>query len=67
MLKSKVEIKEFIKNLFTSSEIEINGVKAEKADLISLCERITQGMEKISKQKQYIRAGHIEKICITTY
>lgn len=66
MLKSRAEIKEFIKTLFTSSKIEINGEIAYHDDLVRLCERVSSGRENIQSQKQYISAGRIEKICVTT-
>lgn len=66
MLKSRAEIREFIKTLFASSEIIINGSVASQEDLVALCERVTSGKENIKSQKQYINAKQIEKICVTT-
>lgn len=67
MLNSSKEIQSFIKTLFMSSEIEINGIMSDQYDLIMLCERVSNGKENIKSQKQYIRHGHIEKICVTTF
>lgn len=67
MLKNKAETKEFIKTLFHSSEIEINGISASHDDLVKLCERVSGGKESIRAQKQYISDNKIQKICVTTF
>lgn len=67
MLKSRRETQEFIKTVFCSSEIKINGVLASKDDLIALCERVSGGKENICAQKQYISDNKIKKICVTTF
>lgn len=66
MLKSKKEITEFIKLLFDCAAIEINNIPASTIDLVSLCERIARGEERVQGQKQYIQAGQVKKICIYT-
>lgn len=67
MLKSRRETKEFIKTLFRSSEIEINGISASHDDLVKLCEDVSNGKGNILPPKQYMRAGQIEKICVITF
>lgn len=67
MLKNEAEIKMFIRLLFGSSEIEINGVTASNDDLVRLCKAVSSGTENIVGQKQYISARKIKKICITTF
>lgn len=67
MLNNKAETKEFIKTLFRSSEIEINGISASHDDLAKLCEDVSSGKVNIMQPKQYMRAGQIEKICVTTF
>ncbi len=66
MFESKKEMKDFIGLLFSATKIEINGMEADRDDLISLCERVSKGIDKITGQKQYINAGKIDMICVTT-
>lgn len=67
MLKSRKEIQDFIKTIFSSGEIEINGVTASRDDLVRLCENISNGSENVQAFKQYTHLGQIKKICITTF
>lgn len=66
MLKSRAEIREFIKTIFSSSEIIINGKNASKEDLVALCERVSCGKENINPPRCFMSAGKIEKYYITT-
>lgn len=66
MLKSRAEIREFIKTLFASSEIIINGSVANQEDLVAPCERVSNGKENIQPPQWTMSAGKIEKYYITT-
>lgn len=66
MINDRREIQSFIARLYGSSEIVINGVLASSEDLAVLCERVSKGKTNICQQKQYIIAGQIKKICIST-
>lgn len=64
MLKNKAEFNLFIRLLFSSSEIEINGMPADKKDLIALCERVSVGKENV--RNRYVCDGHTDKLYVTT-
>lgn len=66
MLKSKKEIHEFIATVFGSFEIKINGVTASSDDLVRLCEDVSCGKTNIKPPQQFMSAGQIKKIWVTT-
>lgn len=67
MLKSKAETQELIKMIFASERIEINNIEAGQEDVIALCERLTQGKERVYAPVGCKKYGRIERICINTY